>query len=115
MYNLTPIQSFNGVFFKRDDFFKIGDVCGGKVRTAEYLCSKATKGIVTAGSRHSPQIKIISELAFIAVTSLGEETKEILFAKKNGAEIRQINMGFNNNIIKKAKNISLDYDYKTFA
>ena len=123
MFELTPVEYTNGIYFKREDYFKIGNVNGGKARTAMVLCKEAKNGIVTAGSRYSPQIKIISELAkikklpFIAVTPIGKITEELQFAIDNNAKLNQIKMGFNNNLISKAKKISeeLNYSYIPFG
>lgn len=56
---LTPVEKIGEYYFKRDDLFYFGEINGGKVRTALSLCNNAI-GIVTAGSRLSPQCKIIS-------------------------------------------------------
>ena len=54
---LTPVELHNGIWFKREDKFKVFDVCGAKTRQAYYLISKSNKEeIVTCGSRVSPQI-----------------------------------------------------------
>lgn len=104
----TPVQSFGNIFLKRDDLFSFLDICGGKVRSALSICKNAGGGIVTAGSRHSPQIEIISVIAknmglpFRAHTASGEFTKELKFASDNGAEIVQHRAGYNVVIIKRA-------------
>ncbi len=115
--NLTPIECRDGIFFKRDDLFTYHNVNGGKVRSALKLTENITTGLVTAGSRKSPQIQIISEIAkyknlpFIATTPNGKLTPELIYAQNNGAIINQIYMGFNNNLIKKAKEKAIETGY----
>lgn len=118
MFNLTPIEFINGYYFKREDYFKFENVCGSKVRSALFLCENEKIGLVTAGSRKSPQIQIISEIAkfknlpFVAFTPSGYLTKELEYAKNNGAIINQVEYGYNNNIIKKAKDFSIKNNFK---
>ena len=59
---LTPIETHGGHLVKRDDLFSIGGVNGGKVRTCWHLAQGA-KGLVTAGSRQSPQVNIVAHIA----------------------------------------------------
>lgn len=123
MITLTPIDFSEGIYFKREDQFTFHNVNGGKVRSALKLTQNAKMGLVTAGSRKSPQIQIISEIAkynhlpFIAYAPMGELTTELLYAKNNGAIINQIPMGFNNNLIKKSsrKALELGYTYVPFG
>ena len=115
---LTPIEWVDGYCFKRDDKFIYHNVNGGKVRSALKLCKDVKTGLTTAGSKKSPQIQIISEIAkynhlsFIAFTPGGELTPELLYAQNNGAKIEQLKMGFNNNLIKKAQQKALELNYK---
>lgn len=71
---LTPIEEYNGILFKRDDLFQPFDdipLSGGKVRQAIYLLKnqkdKIKKGynntVITATSVQSPQGIIISRVA----------------------------------------------------
>ena len=121
--DLTPVQLIDGIYFKRDDFFTYHNVNGGKVRSALMLTKDAKLGLVTAGSRKSPQIQIISEIAkykklpFIAYAPMGKLTKELLYAQNNGAIINQVPMGFNKNLIKKAitKAREINYTYIPFG
>ena len=105
---ITPIEKHEDIYIKREDLFVFKEVCGGKVRSALQLCRNA-KGLVTAGSRHSPQIKIIAEIAndmnvpLHAHTSFGSMTPELQFAIDRGAKIFQCKPGFNNAIIGRAK------------
>jgi len=121
---LTPIEVIGNYFFKRDDFFEFCGVSGGKVRTAKILCEKVTTGLVSAGSRSSPQIKILScisnylRLPFIAHTTTGElsdSLKECL--KFDNVSIIQNKYGYNSVIIKRAKDDAkkLNYSYIPFG
>jgi len=122
-FEITPIEERSGIFVKRDDLYYFKRVNGGKVRSALRLCDGEKVGLVTAGSRKSPQVQIISEIAkaknlpFVAFTPTGKITKEIQFALENGANVEQVYMGFNNNIIKRAKEAAsvLNYRYIPFG
>jgi 1-aminocyclopropane-1-carboxylate deaminase/D-cysteine desulfhydrase-like pyridoxal-dependent ACC family enzyme len=74
MTELTPVETVEEVFFKRDDYYKpFGEyhVNGGKVRQAlimfekyiEKIQSKHNNGVITAGSVHSPQSANIAKVA----------------------------------------------------
>lgn len=74
MTELTPVETVEEVFFKRDDYYKpFGEyhVNGGKVRQAlimfekyiENIQSKHNNGVITAGSVHSPQSANIAKVA----------------------------------------------------
>lgn len=115
---ITPIECINNYYFKRDDYFTFGNVNGGKVRSALTLCKNEKLGYVSAGSRKSPQIQIISEIAktynlpFIAYVPMGKLTTELIYAKNNGAILEPVPMGFNNNLIKRAKERAIITGYK---
>lgn len=119
---ITPIEKHNDIYVKRDDLFTFKNVCGGKVRSALELC-KGSTGLVTAGSRHSPQIKIIAEIAhdmgvpFHAHTAFGSITPELQFALDRGAKLFPCKPGFNNAIIGRAKKdaAKLGYTYIPFG
>ena len=122
--NLTPIEKKDNIFFKRDDLFEYCGVNGGKVRTAKILCEKAINGITSAGSRSSPQIKIISHISnylglpFNAHTTLGELGDNLKECKKfNNVNIIQHQYGYNSVIIKRAKDNAqeLNYTYIPFG
>lgn len=105
---LTPVQKKGEYWVKRDDLFEIAGVRGGKVRTC-YALSEGATGLVTAGSRASPQVNIVAQIA----KSLGipcrvhlpegELSPEVQLAKDAGAEIRQHRAGYNSVIISRAK------------
>ena len=104
---VTPIQemhpaSLNGpVWLKRDDLFHIGGVRGGKVRTCWHLSQQATEGLITAGSRFSPQVSIVSKIAkrlglkCRVHVPQGDETEQIREALANGAEVIRHFPGYN--------------------
>lgn len=111
----TPIQEIDGIFFKRDDYFEYAGVKGGKVRTAKLLASKAMKGLVTSGSKQSPQIVIISHIAekmklpFFGHTPTGELSPELKKIQKNKfTTIIQHKPGYNSVIIKRGKDFALE-------
>lgn len=105
---LTPIERVGAFFLKRDDLFCVGGVRGGKVRTCWSL-SQGAKGLITAGSRMSPQVNIVSHIAgrlglpCRVHTPEGELSPEVLSAKNTGAEVVQHNAGYNSVIISRAQ------------
>lgn len=104
---LTPVEKIDGIYFKRDDLFSVAGVSGGKARTCWYL-AKGAKGIITAGSRQSPQIKIAAYIAkelgipCRAHCPQGELSIPLKQAKAAGCEIIQHKAGYNSVIIKRA-------------
>lgn len=110
---LTPVEEHGGLLVKRDDLYSAFGAMGGKARSCQYLCETALEegltGLVTAGSKKSPQIQIVSFIAkhygvpFHAHCPQGELGQELEVAKSNGAEIFQHRAGYNNVIIKRAK------------
>ncbi len=107
----TPVQKINHknkiICVKRDDLFAVGGVRGGKVRTCWGLAQGA-KGLVTAGSRSSPQVNIVAHVArklgipCQVHTPEGELSPEVVAAQRAGAEVIQHKAGYNNVIIKRA-------------
>ena len=108
MPELTPIEEHEGILVKRDDMFTIGGVSGGKVRTCWHLAQGA-EGLVTAGSRQSPQVNIVAQIAkrlgipCHAHTPEGVLSPEVKMAKDAGAKIIQHKAGYNNVIIARAR------------
>jgi len=108
LMELTPVEQHGSLFFKRDDYFRVGGSCGGKVRTCLALAEGA-KGLVTAGSRSSPQVNIVAQIArklgipCHAHTPQGELLPEVLMAGSAGAEIIQHKAGYNSVIIARAR------------
>ncbi len=106
--NLTPIQTHGGFQVKRDDLFEIAGARGGKARTC-WVLALGAKGLVTAGSRQSPQVNIVAHIAKrlripcrVHVPS-GDLTPELIQAEAMGAEIIQHQAGYNNVIIARAR------------
>lgn len=108
--DLTPVDWLGdeGVWVKRDDAFAFAGVRGGKVRTCRVL-SEGASGLVTAGSRQSPQANIVAQIARrLGVpcrvhTPQGELSPELLAAKAAGAEVVQHPAGYNNVIVARAR------------
>jgi hypothetical protein len=105
----TPVQAVGNFFVKRDDLFRVAGVPGGKVRSCWHLCRQATAGLVTAGSRQSPQVNIVARLARklglpcrVHVPS-GAMTPELIAARQAGAEIIQHRPGYNTVIVARAR------------
>jgi 1-aminocyclopropane-1-carboxylate deaminase/D-cysteine desulfhydrase-like pyridoxal-dependent ACC family enzyme len=65
---ITPIQKINNIYYKREDLYSIYGCIGAKSRSAYHLINNAKnngyKTISTAGSRKSPQIYIVSKIAY---------------------------------------------------
>lgn len=107
---LTPIQRVEpGIWLKRDDLLEIAGVRGGKLRTCWHLASGAPEGLVTAGSRSSPQVNIVAHLARelgipcrVHVPS-GEIGPELRAAAEAGAEIVQHRAGRNSLLVARSR------------
>lgn len=106
---LTPVEEREGFFFKRDDLFIVNNARGGKARSCYFLALQSgNRGLVTAGSRKSPQINIVSKVASIlgkksfAHCPCGELGDTLLEAQEYGIEIIQHKAGYNSVIIKRA-------------
>lgn len=110
---LTPVERHGDIWFKRDDLFAVAGVCGGKVRAGYAIFQRAkaakAKMMITAGARQSPQIMIVASLA--AYFGLpcrchvpdGQDTDEIRWARRWGAEIVKHKPGYNNVIVARAR------------
>jgi hypothetical protein len=104
----TPIDTRGGYAVKRDDLFHVAGVAGGKARTCWHLAQGAT-GLVTAGSRSSPQANIVAQIARrLGVpcrihTPTGVLSPELMAAQAAGAEIVQHKAGYNNVIVARAR------------
>jgi len=59
---LTPLQQVGNFLVKSDDLFEIAGVRGGKARTC-WAMGQGAPGLVTAGSRSSPQANIVAHVA----------------------------------------------------
>jgi 1-aminocyclopropane-1-carboxylate deaminase/D-cysteine desulfhydrase-like pyridoxal-dependent ACC family enzyme len=107
---ITPVQFYDGLYWKRDDYFKpFGEyhVNGGKVRQAikifehklDEIKNKYSNGVVTAASVHSPQsaniAKVANHLGIRCISAVGGTKPENLdklammrLTKYYGSEIR---------------------------
>ncbi len=102
-HKLTPIEKVSSrMWAKRDDTYRLGDVCGGKVRACLHLAVHAQKagarGIVTACNIHSPQAGIVACVARylnmwvkVYVNKYTYPTPELLFALDAGATVIKSN------------------------
>lgn len=106
---LTPVISISGDrWVKRDDTFSVAGVMGGKVRTC-WVLSHDARGLVTAGSRASPQVNIVAHIArhrgipCRVHTPTGELSPEVRAARDCGAVVIQHPAGYNNVIIRRAR------------
>ncbi len=105
---LTPVEKHGDVWVKRDDLYTVAGVCGGKARACWDLARYA-KGLVTAGSRQSPQVNIVAQIAkhlnipCRVHTPTGDLSSELLDAKAAGAEVVQHTPGYNTVIIARAR------------
>jgi site-specific DNA-adenine methylase len=105
---LTPVQEHGGFLVKRDDLYSAAGVQGGKVRTCMAL-AKGAEGLVTAGSRKSPQVNIVAHVAKalgipcrVFVPS-GDLTPELQAAQDAGAEVVKVTPGHNSVIKARAR------------
>ncbi|MNM41181.1 1-aminocyclopropane-1-carboxylate deaminase [compost metagenome] len=104
----TEVEKRGDYWFKRDDQFEMAGVRGGKVRSCWNLAQGA-KGLVTAGSKQSPQVQIVAHVAAkLGIpcrvhVPWGNLSPELESAKSLGAEIVQAKPGFNSIIISRAK------------
>lgn len=113
----TPIEERGDAWVKRDDFFEYAGVRGGKVRTCATLASTAHAGLVTAGSRSSPQVNIVAHVGrFLGIPvrahcPSGPLLPEVLGAQMAGAEIVQHSPGYNSVIVARAHDDAVDRDW----
>ena len=113
----TPLEEHGGIWLKRDDLFEVASVRGGKVRTC-WALSQGASGLVTAGSRSSPQVNIVAHIAkALGVpcrvhTPTGQLSPEVLDARACGAEVIQHKAGYNNVIIARAREDAMAHGYR---
>jgi 1-aminocyclopropane-1-carboxylate deaminase/D-cysteine desulfhydrase-like pyridoxal-dependent ACC family enzyme len=103
--NLTPVEKIGNIFVKRDDLYEIAGAHGGKARTAWFL-SRGAKGLITAGSRSSPQIAIVAKIAeYLDIPCRAHTTTGELGTNLQGlkATIFQHKPGYNSVIIARAQ------------
>jgi 1-aminocyclopropane-1-carboxylate deaminase/D-cysteine desulfhydrase-like pyridoxal-dependent ACC family enzyme len=96
------------ILLKRDDLFEVAGVRGGKVRSCWSL-SQGAPGLITAGSRASPQVNIVAHIAKqlgvpcrVHVPS-GALAPEVAAARDAGAEVIQHRPGYNSVIVARAR------------
>ena len=105
---LTPVERHGALWFKRDDLFTVAGVSGGKVRTCWHLAQGAI-GLITAGSRSSPQVNIVAHIAKAlgipcrCHVPTGKLLPEVEAAANAGAEIIQHKPGYNSVIVARAR------------
>lgn len=112
---ITPIEEYDGIWLKRDDLYRAPgtEAPGGKARTC-YALAKAYKeaglpGLVTAGSRSSPQVNIVAQIGKAlgmpvrVHTPEGEAGPEVLAAIEAGAERIAHRAGYNSVIVRRAE------------
>lgn len=105
---LPQVETFGDVFAARGDKWRIGKAIGGKARTCWHLAQGA-RGLITAGSRSSPQANIVAQVAkelgipCRVHTPQGELSAELIMAQEAGAEIVQHKAGYNSVIVARAR------------
>jgi len=109
MHDLTPVQWFGHWWAKRDDLYRApGGARGGKARTCWALAQGAA-GLVTAGSRSSPQVEIVASIArelgipCRVHTPAGQPGPAVLAALAAGAERIEHRPGYNSVIVAGAR------------
>ena len=103
----------DGDYFYRGDHYEVAGVCGGKVRACWALTKRCLAegrpGMVTAGSRHSPQVEIVAALGHAAAipvrayTPTGDMTEALRNATRLGAEVLGVTPGYNTVITRRAR------------
>ena len=117
LVKLTPVEQRGDYWLKRDDLYEYAGVRGGKVRTCRVLCERAVDagvaGVVTAGSRHSPQVEIVAAVAAHlglrcrAHVPAGAPTEQLEYAAQLGAELVAHRPGYNSVIVARAREDAL--------
>ena len=129
MIDLTPVEEYNGIFYKRDDKYAPYEnfITGGKIRQCrdlveknlDYIHEKCNSTISTAASVHSPQSPIVSRVAkefgLKSIIGFGNTTVEKALkhnmmqkCKELGSELVVLceTQGFNNVIYSKLHKLS---------
>jgi len=110
----TPIvKAGYDLWLKRDDLFTVAGVRGGKARTCLAIALQARDegrgGLVTAGSRSSPQVEIVAYiarhlgLACRCHVPAGDATAQMKNAARAGAEVVPHRPGHNSVIVARAR------------
>ncbi len=121
---LTPVEYYKeeGIWLKRDDKFEVYGVRGGKSRSAyqviQELLEQGYDGIVTAGSRQSPQCEIVSYICEALGVNchvfmpFGNDTSVIEHLKKNSkTKLYRVKPGYNNIIVCRAREFATERQY----
>lgn len=114
----TPIERRGPYWLKRDDLYRVAGAAGGKARAAWALAQGAKNGLVTAGSRSSPQVNIVAHVArrlnlrCRAHVPSGALTEELELAAATGCEIVQHEPGYNNVIMARAREDAEDLKFR---
>lgn len=118
---LTPIEHHGEHYIKRDDRYVAYGESGGKARTCRHILEthleRGGKPLaITAGSRHSPQVAIVANIAVgLGMrcrfhTPAGDTTPEIERALAAGADHIQHMPGYNTVIVARARQDADDHD-----
>lgn len=113
----TPVEERDGYWFKRDDRYIVAGVPGGKARTC-WAMAQGADGLITAGSRQSPQVNIVAQIAQeLGVpcrvhVPQGDTTPELREAMVAGAELVQHEAGYNNVLISRATEDAEETGYR---
>lgn len=104
------LDTYDGWWAWRDDLFHRGGSSGGKVRTCWALATQpGVEGLITAGSRHSPQVNIVAGIAqhlglpCRVHIPAGPGTREVFNATVAGAEVVRHRPGYNTVIVARAE------------
>jgi len=130
IFDLTPVQEVDEIFYKRDDLFcpfGKGSVNGGKLRQGIYLLVTAkqkgyTKAITGSSliSAQAPIVAIVTHfLGMSCLVLYGGTKKETLFEKHHmprlvkyfGADIEICSSGRTNVLLHKARQLSKEKDF----
>jgi len=113
----TPVEKHGAFWLKRDDHFVRAGARGGKVRTC-WALAQGAPGLVTAGSRQSPQVNIVARIARalgvpcrVHVPS-GKLTPELVAAQEAGAELVQHRPGYNTVLLARARADAADRGWR---
>ena len=120
----TPIEKRGSIYLKRDDLYQPGNIraWGGKARSCFRLVKEAKDrgfaGVVTAGSRSSPQVSIVANIAkklgiaCVAFAPQGDLGNELIDAQNQGAHLIQVFPGYNTVICARCKEFATANNYK---
>jgi 1-aminocyclopropane-1-carboxylate deaminase/D-cysteine desulfhydrase-like pyridoxal-dependent ACC family enzyme len=109
----TPVELHGDIWLKRDDLYSYAGRHGGKVRTCRAIAERAKGhgcvGLITAGSRQSPQVSIVAAIArhlgmrCRVHVPAGADTPQIAAALSAGAEVVRHRPGYNTVIVARAR------------